>query len=237
MIDYQKLSGKTVAITGASRGIGFEIAKLLNQFGANLLLGSRQILENKLNPHENKVLSIALDVTDEQSVTNFLDRGISTFDQIDVLINCAGTGVFSNALELSADDFDRMISVNLRGTFLTSKYFGKHMVENGSGHILNIASIAATNALPGCAGYSASKFGVLGLTKVLQTELRRKGVQVSAILPGSVNTPFWDSIDPKPDTSQMIPPEALAHQILYVMCQPKGVVIDEITIMPPMGIL
>ncbi|MFD2372142.1 SDR family oxidoreductase [Brevibacillus sp. GCM10020057] len=239
MIDFGQLRGRTIAITGASKGIGKATAVFLDQLGANLVLGARN--ENGLKSvasqmHSNPLV-MSLDVTDESSVRRFAGQAISTYGKVDVLINCAGIGVFQPTLTMDTDDFDRMVSVNLRGTFLCCKHFGQHMVQNHGGRIINLVSIAGTTALSGCGGYSASKFGVLGLTRVLQMELRGKGVQVTAVLPGAVHTPLWDLVEPKPDTSQMIPVESLAKHIVYLLCQPEGAVIDEITIMPPLGIL
>jgi len=182
-------------------------------------------------------MAVALDVTREQSIIDFKEQAIKQFGKIDALINCAGTGMFTNILDLSTEDFDNMIAVNLRGTYLCCKHFGRHMVDNRSGQILNMISIAGTTALPGCGGYSASKFGIQGFTKVLQTELRDKGVQVTAVIPGAVNTSFWERFEQKPDLSLMIPVESLAEHIIYLLCQQKGCVVDEIAIMPPLGIL
>lgn len=233
MEDSLRLAGKTIAITGSSKGIGKETASLLEKLGANLVLGSRSNHE-RLTEH---VLELPLDVTKESSVQRFFDQAVNQFGTVDVLINSAGVGTFSNVLDSSTNDFDQMIAVNLRGTYLTCKYFGKHMVEQGKGQIINLVSIAGTTALPGCGGYSASKFGVLGLTKVLQAELRQKGVQVTAVLPGAVKSSFWENIDPKPDMSNMIPTEVIAKHLLYLICQPSGAFVDEMTIMPPLGIL
>jgi 3-oxoacyl-[acyl-carrier protein] reductase len=233
MEKHLQLAGKTIAITGSSKGIGRETALLFQRLGANLVLGSRS---NKGHLSEN-VLSLPLDVTNEQSVKNFFEHAIKQFGTVDVLINSAGVGTFGPIIDSSTDDFDQMISVNLRGTYLTCKYFGKHMAEQGKGQIINVISIAGTVVLPGCGGYSASKFGVLGLTKVLQAELRQKGVQVTAVLPGAVNSSFWDNIEPKPDLSKMIPTETVAKHLLYLITQPPGAFVDEITIMPPLGIL
>jgi 3-oxoacyl-[acyl-carrier protein] reductase len=240
MMDLTTLKGKTIAITGASRGIGRETAKLLARQGANLILGSRN--EADLNDPvfqsvPDQILTTSLDVTNEQSIDLFTQRGITRFGKVDALINCAGVGVFSSILESETEDFDRMVSVNLRGTYLCCKHFARHMVSRGEGKIINIVSIAGTTALAGCGGYSASKFGLLGFTKVLQTELRGKGIQVTSVLPGAVNSSFWDGMDPKPDLSEMIPIESMAMHLIYLLCLPKDNVIDEITIMPPRGIL
>lgn len=239
MIDFGQLKGKTIAITGASKGIGKETAMLLDQLGANLVLGARNETEllSVASQMNTKPLAISLDVSDEESVRCFAEKAISEFGKIDALINSAGTGVFESSISMSTEDFDRMISVNLRGTFLTCKYFGQHMVRNHMGRIINVVSIAGTTALPGCGGYSASKFGVLGLSRVLQAELRDKGVYVTAVLPGAVATSFWETIANKPDTSPMIPVQSLAKHLVYILCQPDGAVVDEVTIMPPLGIL
>lgn len=233
MADNRLLGGKTIAITGSSRGIGREIASLVKNYGGNLVLGARGN-EKKLI---GNVLELPLDVTVEESVKAFYKQAIQHFGTIDVLINSAGVGAFSSVIDSSTEDFDRMIAVNLRGTYLACKYFGRHMEERKKGHILNLVSIAGTTALPGCGGYSASKFGVMGLTKVLQAELRQTGVQVTSVVPGAVSSSFWDGIEPAPHMSSMIPVETLAKHLLYLINQPSGAYVDEITIMPPLGIL
>ncbi|WP_243459577.1 SDR family oxidoreductase [Metabacillus bambusae] len=233
MDTYQQLKGKTIAITGSSKGIGKETAELLKELEVNLVLGSRQNKEDLTN----NVLTLPLDVTNEASVSAFYEKSIKHFGTVDVLINSAGVGVFESIIDSSTADFDEMLSVNLRGTYLTCKYFGKHMAEQRKGHILNLVSVAGTTALSGCGGYSASKFGVLGLTKVLQTELRQKGVQVTSVIPGSVSSSFWEKIESKPDLSKMIPTNTIAKHLVSIIGQPQGAFVDEITIMPPLGIL
>jgi 3-oxoacyl-[acyl-carrier protein] reductase len=227
------LTGKTIAITGSSKGIGKEIALLVKELGGNLVLGSRS--DSGVNG--DNIVEIPLDVTNEESVKEYYEKAIKRFGTVDVLINSAGMGTFSSVIDSSTEDFDQMIAVNLRGTYLTCKYFAGHMALQGKGHILNLVSIAGTTALPGGGGYSASKFGLLGLTKVLQTELRGRGVQVTSVIPGAVRSSFWEQIDPKPDLSNMIPVETIAKQVVYLINQPTGAYIDEITIMPPLGIL
>jgi 3-oxoacyl-[acyl-carrier protein] reductase len=240
----QRIKGMTVAVTGASRGIGWETALQLAAQGANLLLGARDTaaLEQlvgeirKFHP-DVQAAAAELDVTDEGSVRVFAELGAERFGKVDALVNNAGFGVFNSALELSAADFSRMVDVNLKGAFLCAQAFGRLMVAQGSGKILNLVSIAGTTALPGCAGYSASKFGLLGLTKVLQAELRGQGVQVTAVIPGSVRSSFWDGMEFTPNLDDMIPTETLAAHLVYLLGQPEGAYIDEITIMPPKGIL
>jgi 3-oxoacyl-[acyl-carrier protein] reductase len=239
MLFNNTLKDKNIAITGATKGIGRATAILLSSMGANLLIGSRSTedLRELSTALESKVVVQHLDVEDESSILQFLHEGVSKLGKIDALINCAGYGSFGSFLDLSAEEFDRMIAVNLRGSFLTSKHFAKHMVDNKQGQIINVNSIAGTTALEGGAGYSASKFGLLGLSRIMQLELRKQGVYVTSVLPGSINTPFWDHIKNHPDKSQMIPQETIAKHIVSILSQPDGAVIDEITIMPPLGIL
>lgn len=227
------LKGKTVVITGASKGIGKATADLLRSYDVNLALGSRT-LKKQSNYQE---LQHSLDVTDESSVKQFLALVLESFGSADIVINCAGVGKFADILESSTEDFDQMLAVNLKGTYLIAKYFGRHMSEKSYGKILNILSIAATTALNGCGGYTASKAGALGLTRVLQTELRKKGVEVTAVLPGSINSSFWDGMESTPPKKDMIPVNTMAQHIINIMLQPPGSVIDEVTIMPPYGIL
>ena len=232
-MENEALKGKTIVITGTSKGIGKETARLLKEAGANIAAGSRRS-ELKV---DTAYIEMPLDVTNESSVNAFCKQAIAHFGKVDVLINCAGTGVFDSITESVTKDFDEMIAVNLRGTYLMCKHIGKHMEQQGSGHILNMISIAGKTALAGGGGYSASKFGLLGLTKVLQLELRQKGVQVTAVLPGAVSSTFWENIDPKPDLAAMIPTETVAKHVLHAINQPPGAYIDELTIMPPLGIL
>lgn len=231
------IKDKVVVITGASQGIGRATADQLRSSGVKLVLGSRNTEQLSKDFATKNCLVLPLDVSDEKSVENFVAETIHTFGRVDVLINSAGTGTFAGVLESDTEDFDRMLNVNLRGTYLTCKHFGAHMVEQGEGHIMNMVSIAGKTALPGCSGYASSKFGVSGFTKVLQAELRQKGIQVTAVVPGSVSSSFWDKIDNPPELDNMIPTEAMAKQLTALIDQPQGAYIDEITIMPPLGIL
>ncbi|WP_171038227.1 SDR family oxidoreductase [Aquibacillus sediminis] len=236
-MDMSQLQDKVIVIIGASKGIGRTTADYLNQHGTKLVLAARQIDQLEQEFDREDVLCFRVDVRNEESVKELVNVTMEQFGRIDVLINSAGVGIFSSILESDTKDFDDMISINLRGTYLTCKYFGRHMAEAGKGHIINLVSIAGTTALPGCGGYSSSKFGVSGLTKVLQAELRQKGVQTTAVIPGSISSSFWDGMESTPDMSQMIPTETIAKQLFSIINQPPGAFIDEITIMPPLGIL
>lgn len=234
----------TVAVTGASRGIGRETALQLAAKSHSLLLGARDTealkrLEEEIRLcfPESDVAFFRMDVACEEDVEAFARFGAERFGAIDALVNSAGFGVFADALELSYEDFSRMVDVNLKGTFLCCKAFARVMKSRGSGKIINLASVAGTTALPGCAGYSASKFGVMGLTKVFQAELRRHGIMVTAVVPGSVRSSFWDGMSATPELADMIPVEVMAAQLVHLLELPGGAFVDEIAIMPPKGIL
>ncbi|MRG85044.1 SDR family oxidoreductase [Salinibacillus xinjiangensis] len=236
-MDLSQLKDKVVVIIGASRGIGRATATMLHEKGTKLVLGSRSTEELQRQFVHETVLTLQLDVSDEESVKQFVTKCTERFGHIDVLINAAGFGTFAPILDSETKDFDHMMSVNLRGTYLSCKYFGQQMKKQQEGQILNLVSIAGSTALPGNGGYSASKFGVLGLTKVLQAELRREGIRITSVLPGSVDSSFWDKVDFDIDKKNMIPTQSIAEHIVFLLCQPKQSVVDEITIMPPMGIL
>ncbi len=236
MIDVTQLKDKVIVITGASRGIGQAIAHTLKDKGVRLVLGARTIAEQS-EFQEDTILHVSLDVSDEESVMRFKEVALARFGKVDVLINAAGVGSFSSILDSETKDFDDMISINLRGTYLTCKHFGRTMKSQQDGQILNLVSIAGTMALPGNGGYSASKYGVYGFTKVLQSELRREGIRITSVIPGAINSSFWDNVDMELDKSNMISLRSITEHILFLLCQPKPAVVDEITIMPPNGIL
>jgi 3-oxoacyl-[acyl-carrier protein] reductase len=130
-----------------------------------------------------------------------------------------------------------MININLRGTYLCCKHALKVMIPQGRGHILNVLSIASQTTLPGSAGYTASKFGALGLTKVIAAEVRSLGIKVTAVIPGAVDTPLWERSGSTLDRSKMLSPADVAEAMLHIIAQPPTIHTDEIVLMPPLGIL
>ncbi|MFB1100490.1 SDR family oxidoreductase [Terribacillus sp. JSM ZJ617] len=237
MIDLNSLQGKVVVITGASKGIGRSTANLLYKSGIKLALGARSIAQLSIDFNNENTFLFPLDVREEDSVREFVSGTIDRFGRIDCLINAAGVGSFDSILNSQTNEFDEMIAVNLRGTYLTCKYVARIMKEQQEGQIINLISIAGAVALPGNGGYSSSKFGVYGFTKVLQAELRHEGIRTTAVLPGSIDNSFWDNKNFELDKSKMIPEDSIVEHIAYLLCQPKNSVVDDITIMPPLGIL
>jgi 3-oxoacyl-[acyl-carrier protein] reductase len=232
------INAKIAIITGASGGIGRETARMLCEEGAKVVVAARrEAVLSELVRDGSASLAVPTDVTDERSVTALVERTVEVFGRLDLLVNCAGTGSFAPVSDSYPSEWERILAVNLTGTYLCCRAALRPMLRQRSGHIVNVLSIAATVPFPGASAYCASKFGALGLTKVLAAEVRASGIRVTALLPGAVDTPFWDEVDHPPDRTKMVPSRRVAEAILFAVSQPEGATIDEIVLMPPLGIL
>ena len=184
--------GKTAVVTGAARGIGLEVARQLAEGGATVVLVDvleDQIKEAAVNlPGAKDVLTFAVDVTDEAAVERLFDEVIEKTGRIDILINNAGITRDDLLLRMDADEWDLVMAVNLKGTFLMTKHASRYMVRQKSGRIVNMASVSGLVGNPGQANYSASKAGVVGFTRTVARELARKNVCCNAVAPGFIDT-------------------------------------------------
>lgn len=230
---------RTFVITGAGRGIGKATALALAAPDRHLYLVGRneeQLIETGSQCLGPTVVHLA-DVRQEPSVRALFEDVARDFGRLDVLVNCAGFGAFGPTIEEDSETFDACVETNLRGTYLCCKLALKMMLPERRGLIINVLSIAAKVAFPDSAAYCASKWGALGLTYSLAEEVRRQGIKVTAMIPGSVDTPFWNQQSWRPDPKRMIPPADVATAIAAIVDQPPTVVTDEIVLMPPEGIL
>lgn len=189
----QKLKGKTALITGAGRGIGRATAIAFAKEGINLGLVGRTAgnLENvvkELEEYDIEVTMATADVADNESVMAAVDHIKSELGSIDILINNAGIGKFAKFLEQTPEDFKNMIDVNLMGTYYVTRAVLPGMIEQSSGDIINISSTAGERGGAVTSAYSASKFGLLGLTESLMQEVRKHNIRVSALTPSTVAT-------------------------------------------------
>lgn len=187
------LKNKNALITGAGKGIGKAIALALAKEGVNVILIARtqDEIDNvaaKARALRVKAIAITADVTDINSVNKAAEKALAEFGTIDILINNAGIAAFGKFLELEPTDWERIIQVNLMGTYYMTRAVLPTMIEQRSGDIINISSTAglAGNALT--SAYSASKFAVLGLTDSLMQEMRKHNVRVTALTPSTVAT-------------------------------------------------
>jgi D-threitol dehydrogenase (NAD+) len=191
------LAGKVAVVTGGASGIGEAIVDAYAAKGASVVVLDRALDAAKRKVGRGAVAAFGCDVTSERSVIDAVGAVSGQYGRIDVLVNSAGVAVLGAADELTVDDWDLTMAVNLRGVFLVSQQVGRIMLAQGSGTVISLASQAATVALPGHGAYCASKFGLVGLTKVLALEWAGRGVTANTISPTVVLTPlgkeFWDN--------------------------------------------
>lgn len=182
---------RVAVVTGAARGIGYRVALTLAERGyavaANDLVEPEETL-SELSRVDNETLSVPGDVSDENAVREMVQKVLEKFGHIDVLVNNAGLMAITPAEETTLDDWRRMLEVNLTGPFLMSREFGKIMLDQGSGNIVNISSVAGLLGIADRAAYNASKHGLIGLTRTLAAEWGGRGVRVNAVCPGWVKT-------------------------------------------------
>ncbi len=236
------LKDKVAVITGASRGIGRATALAFARAGAKVVLASRtqsdlETVANLIRVDGGEALVVPTDVTQADAVKILVDRTLETYGQIDVLVNNAGTGAFETVADSDPEVWTQVIASNLKSTYLCSKYVLPPMLARQSGQIINVLSIAAKVTFKASSAYCAAKAGALAFTKVLAEEVRSDNIRVTAVSPGSVDTPFWANIEGHPDLNLMLKPEHVADTILFVVAQPTGMVTDEIVVTPPLGIL
>lgn len=189
----QSISGKTAIITGAGRGIGRATAVALAKEGVNVgLVGlTRSNLEKvaeELGSYQVKVAVATADVADLDSITAAVEEIRGELGAIDILINNAGTAKFGGFLDLSPEEWENIIKVNLMGVYNTTRAVLPEMIERKAGDIVNISSSAGQKGAPATSAYSASKFGVLGLTESLALEVRKHNIRVVGLTPSTVVT-------------------------------------------------
>ena len=206
-------AGTITVITGASRGIGAATARAMSRAGARvgLVARSKDELDDVLASCGGNGVAVGADVGDRTSIEEALARIERELGPIDILINNAGIGAYAPVVETDAEEFERMMRVNYLGTVYALKAIVPGMIERGRGHIVSVASIAGRIGAPLEAGYSASKFAMIGLTEALSLELARKKIGVSVVDPGPVTTSFFDTRGvpfqrsrPKPSTPEQV---------------------------------
>lgn len=187
------LSGRVAVVIGGTSGIGRALAHGLAEAGADVVPSSRRQEQVDATASEIEALGRATvrctsDVADRESLQELLDNTVGDLGKVDILINCAGTTKRTPTLDLSDDEWNMIMETNLTGTLRGCQVFGRHMIENGYGRIINIASLSTFVSLYEVAAYAASKSAVASLTKSLAIEWAKKGVNVNAIAPGVFRT-------------------------------------------------
>lgn len=242
-MNISNLSGKIVAVTGAASGIGRATALAFAERGADLALSdvdeeglgatAKQASEMNRDTHLRRV-----DVARSEDVERWRDDIYTDLGRVDVLVNNAGIGVGGFCEDLPLDEWERVVSINLMGVVHGCHYFVPRLLEaDRPAHIVNIASMAGYTATPATGPYNATKFGVIGLSESLRCELRPRGIGVTAICPGLINTPItrnsrtYGVVDEEESREQMVrtferrnySPERLAKGILRAVARDRAV--------------
>ncbi|ANY24624.1 SDR family NAD(P)-dependent oxidoreductase [Gordonia terrae] len=187
---------KSVVVTGAGGGIGAAVARRFAAQGAHVVVADLDggAADRVAADIGGSAIGVAVDVTDPDQVESAVGRAVDEFGGLDVLVNNAGIAILAPVTELSADDFDRMIAVNLKGVFHGIKAAVPHLTARGGGAIVNTASSAGTNGMPMIGGYAATKAAVINLTRTAAVELRPANIRVNCVAPAFVETALSDNL-------------------------------------------
>ncbi|MBO8632882.1 SDR family oxidoreductase [Staphylococcus aureus] len=227
------LTDKIAVVTGAGGGIGEAIATLLHEEGAKVVLAGRNKdkLQNVANQlAQDSVKVVPTDVTKKEEVDELIKIAQQTFGGLDIVINSAGQMLSSKITDYQVDEWDSMIDVNIKGTLYTAQAALPTMLEQSSGHLINIASISGFEVTKSSTIYSATKAAVHTITQGLEKELAKTGVKVTSISPGMVDTAITAAYNPS--DRKKLDPQDIAEAVLYALTQPSHVNVNEITVRP-----
>jgi len=227
------LKNQVALITGASRGIGRSISLALADSGAHVVIASRNLKKLQMVAEEIKLKGgnatpIQTDIAKEKDIVSLFKKVKDKPGRLDILVNNAGIGIFGKLVDFPIENFDKNINVNLRGTYICCQEAMKMMIPAKRGYIINISSVVGFKGYPSQSAYTASKHGVMGLTKSLAVEAKEYGIRVSAILPGGVDTDFIGDARPDLDRSMLILPEDIAKTVLYLLSISDRATVDQI---------
>lgn len=235
------LKEQTAIITGGARGIGKEIALTLARAGANiviadLILEKAQETADEVKKLGANALTVQVDVTKKEDVDNMLQETLKEYNSVDILINNAGVTRDTLIIRMKEEDWDFVLRVNLKGTFNCLKSAAKLMIKQRKGKIVNIASIVGFTGNVGQANYSASKAGVIALTKTAARELASRNITVNAIAPGFIDTDMTKSLNEeiKQKLKEQIPlgklgmPEDIAHSVKFLVSEEASYITGQV---------
>jgi 3-oxoacyl-[acyl-carrier protein] reductase len=216
-----KLEGKVALVTGASRGIGREVALELAKEGANVAVnyaGSEAkaaAVAEEIRSLGREAIVIQADVSDANSVEGMVKQTVEAFGRLDILVNNAGITKDNLLMRMKEADWDEVININLKGVFLCTKAVTRQMMKQRSGRIINMSSIVGVSGNAGQANYVAAKSGVIGLTKTTAKELASRGITVNAVAPGFITTDMTDKLneETKSEMLKQIPLARLGEPI------------------------
>lgn len=228
---------KVILVTGGAQGLGKAICNELACKEYTILIADRQQekAEETLSHIKDKGYKgevYKLDLCDEKSIEETFEKIKKDYGRLDVLINNAGVDITKTIMEMSIEEWDRVINVNLRGPFIMTKCALSMMTEKNQGNIINIISTAALRGWTEASAYHASKWGLRGFTQALFTEGRRNNVKVTAIIAGGMKTPFLLDRFPDLDQTKLQDPKNVAQTIKFILSQPEETAIPEMMVIP-----
>ncbi|WP_434684324.1 SDR family oxidoreductase [Pseudanabaena minima] len=235
-----KLTGKKAIVTGASSGIGKEVALRLLKAGAQVSLVSRNP-EHILSelPAGSNAKSYAIDLGDISQVATKMQAIVAEMRGVDILINNAGMAYIGELIDMPLTEWQKLLDLNLTSVFQCLQAVLPTMRSQKSGTIINVASIAGKQGFPNWGAYCASKFALLGLTQAIAAEEQPYGIKVMSISPGSVDTPLWDTlgdkVPPSFNRAAMLRPATVADSIMTLINLPADAMINDLVLMPNAG--
>src|SRR5258706_8651027 len=235
------LNNKVVLVTGAGSGLGEATARAFAVAGCavaciDINQQAAQRVSHDLESQDSKSIAISCDVSNAEAVLRTIQTVHERFGRLDIVVNCAAIDHTLSVEEMTVEQWDAVIGVNLRGPFLFAKAALPIMREQHSGHIINIASTAATRAWANASAYHASKWGLVGFSRGLGVEGRRDGIHVTTIIPGVMRTHFFDRFTeqgiPMPDKQNLQEPANVAEVIVFAAQVPPESALQEVIITP-----
>lgn len=237
----QDLMGRGVIVTGAGSGLGEATARAFAGEGCKVACldinqeGARRV-SDELNAGGAETVAIGCDVSDAGSVFGAVEQVVSRFGRLDVVVNAAGVDHTYSVDEMTVEQWDQVIGVNLRGPFLMAKAALPALRDQGGGHIVNVGSTAGLRAWANTSAYHASKWGLIGFGRGLSVEGREDNIKVTTLIPGGMRTHFFDRFEaqgiPMPDPDDLQDPADVARTILFVVRVPGHSVIQELLMTP-----
>ncbi len=226
---------KVALVTGAGRGIGRGISLALAKSGIQVVLSSRsgsqlKRVQKEIRADGGLAFAIPADVRDPNSVKNLFQRIKRKFSRLDILINNAGLGLYGEIVTFPLKRLDAVLQTNLRGTFLCCQAALRIMIPQKNGYIVNISSVVGIKGYPRQSAYTASKHGIVGLTKSLAVEAQPFNIRVSVVHPGGVDTDMIRSARPDLDRKKLLQPEDIAQTVIFLLTLSDRAAIDEIYI-------
>ena len=237
-----KLGGRVAIVTGAGRGIGRAVAGAFAREGAAVILAARSageldLVARQIAESGGRVSAVPADVSDESAVGAMVKRALAEHGRVDILVTAAGAAGFGSVADSKTTEWDQMLAVNLRGAMLCCRAVLPAMMAQRRGTIINVGSVVTSRILPGSAVYTASKYGLLGFSRVLAEEVRPHGVRVGILSAGATDTPLWDAVPRAPDRGLMLRPEQVAEAALLMALLEPSATLEEMTLLPAGGVL